>query len=174
MDQKQYGRRKLRFGRSLMSRYIILILAAVLFVPVVLPIISIIYVVVVNNTNPNQAAPYGDVTRISNLWSREAEKLDGASDEEVSTRLKQIHQKYPKSSMYRVNARGETVFILSGEDVSLVKSTSADGVTDTILKWSLNSGRTAETRIPAEWNANNTLQFMKEASYRDPLTVVTY
>lgn len=174
MDQKQSGRRKLRFGRSLMSRYIILILAAVLFVPVVLPIISIIYVVVVNNTNPNQAAPYGDVTRISNLWSREAENLDGASDEEVSTRLKQIHQKYPQSSMYRVNARGETVFILSGEDVSLVESTSADGVTDTILKWSLNSGRTAETRIPAEWNANNTLQFMKEASYRDPLTVVTY
>ncbi|WP_340400266.1 HAMP domain-containing sensor histidine kinase [Paenibacillus sp. FSL H8-0079] len=174
MDQKQYGRRRLRFGRSLMSRYIILILAAVLFVPVVLPIISIIYVVVVNNTNPNQASPYGDVTRISNLWSREAEKLDGASDEEVSTRLKQVHRKYPKSSMYRVNARGETVFILSGEDVSLVKSTSADGVTDTILKWSLNSGRTAETRIPAEWNANNTLQFMKEASYRDPLTVVAY
>ncbi|WP_339168267.1 HAMP domain-containing sensor histidine kinase [Paenibacillus sp. FSL R5-0341] len=174
MDQKQSGRRKLRFGRSLMSRYMILILAAVLFVPVVLPIISIIYVVVVNNTNSNQASPYGDVTRISNLWLREAQKLDGATDGEVSARLKQLHRKYSKASMYRVNARGETVFILGGEDVSLVKSTSADGKSDTILKWSLDSGKTTETRIPAEWNANNTVQFMKEATYRDPLTVVAY
>ncbi|MEK4664281.1 HAMP domain-containing sensor histidine kinase [Priestia sp. FSL H7-0729] len=174
LDFKQSGRRKLRFGRSLMSRYIILILAAVLFVPVVLPIISIIYVVVVNNTNTNQAAPYGDVTRISNLWSREAKNLDGASNEEVKARLEQLHGSYPKSSMYRVNASGETLFIIGGEDVTIQKSTSPDGGTDTTLRWSLDTGQTAETRIPAIWNVNNTIQFMKEASFRDPLTVVAY
>ncbi|MGV2965228.1 HAMP domain-containing sensor histidine kinase [Paenibacillus sp. AGC30] len=176
MDQKQSGGRKLRFGRSLMSRYILLILAAVLFVPVVLPIISVIYIVVVNNTdtNKNRAAPYGDVTRISNLWSREARNLDGASDEEIKARLEQLHGSYPKSSMYRVNVSGETLFILGGEDVTLLKSTSPDGRTDTTLRWSLDSGQTAETHIPSLWNVNNTVQFMKEASFRDPLTVVAY
>ncbi|WP_340015407.1 HAMP domain-containing sensor histidine kinase [Paenibacillus sp. FSL K6-1318] len=176
MDQKQSGRRKLRFGQSLMSRYILLILAAVLFVPVVLPIISVIYIVVVNNTdtNMNRAAPYGDVTRISNLWSREAENLDGASDEEIKARLEQLHGSYPKSSMYRVNSSGETLFIIGGEGVTIQKSTSPDGRTDTTLRWSLDSGQTAETRIPAIWNVNNTIQFMKEASFRDPLTVVAY
>lgn len=159
-----------------MSRYILLILAAVLFVPVVLPIISVIYIVVVNNTdtNKNRAAPYGDVTRISNLWSREARNLDGASDEEIKARLEQLHGSYPKSSMYRVNVSGETLFILGGEDVTLLKSTSPDGRTDTTLRWSLDSGQTAETHIPALWNVNNTVQFMKEASFRDPLTVVAY
>ncbi|PQP83715.1 hypothetical protein C0Q44_03235 [Paenibacillus sp. PCH8] len=174
MGQKQSGQRKLRFGRSLMSRYIILILAAVLFVPVVLPIISVIYIVVVNNTKSNQAAPYGDVTRISNLWSSEAEKLAGASDEKVSTQLKQFHARYPKSSMYHVNASGETVFILGGEEVALSKSASSDGTTATTLKQTLDSGKMVETRIPVRWNANNTVQFMKEASYRDPLTVVAF
>ncbi|MEK4362555.1 HAMP domain-containing sensor histidine kinase [Paenibacillus sp. FSL M8-0212] len=176
MIQKQSGRRKLRFGRSLMSRYILLILAAVLFVPVVLPIISVIYIVVVNNTdtNTNRAAPYGDVTRISNLWSREAKNLDGASDEEIKARLEQLHGSYPKSSMYRVNVKGETLLILGGEDVTLLKSTSPDGRTDTTLRWSLDSGQTTETHIPALWNVNNTVQFMKEASFRDPLTVVAY
>ncbi|UOK64122.1 HAMP domain-containing protein [Paenibacillus sp. OVF10] len=174
MDQKQSGRRKLRFGRSLMSRYILLILAAVLFVPVVLPIISVIYIVVVNNTNTNRDAPYGDVTRISNLWSREAKNLDGASDEEIKARLEQLHGSYPKSSMYRVNVSGETLFILGGEDVTLLKSTSPDGRTDTTLRWSLDSGQTTETHIPSLWNVNNTVQFMKEASFRDPLTVVAY
>ncbi|WP_440115766.1 HAMP domain-containing sensor histidine kinase [Paenibacillus sp. QZ-Y1] len=157
-----------------MSRYILLILAAVLFVPVVLPIISIIYVVVVNNTSPNQTAPYGDVDRISKLWSREALNLDGASEGEISMRLERLHEQYPKSSMYLVNADGKTTFILGGADVTLVKSTSSDGATDTILKWSLDSGKTEETQIPAEWNANNAVQFMKEAFYRDPLTVVAY
>lgn len=176
MDQKQSGQRKLRFGRSLMSRYIILILAAVLFVPVILPIMSIIYIAVVNNTdtNTNRAAPYGDVTRISNLWSLEAENLDGASDKEIKARLELLHSSYPKSSMYRVNVNGETLFILGGEDVTLLNSTSPDGRTDTTLRWSLDSGQTTETYIPALWNANNTVQFMKEASSRDPLTVVAY
>ena len=176
MNKKQSGRRKLRFGRSLMSRYIILILAAVLFVPVVLPIISVIYIVVVNNTdtNMNRAAPYGDVTKISNLWSHEAKNLDGASDEEIKARLEQLHDSYPKSSMYRVNVSGETLFILGGEDVTLLKSTSPDGRTDTTLRWSLDSGQTTETHIPSLWNVNNTVQFMKVASFRDPLTVVAY
>ncbi|KOY17663.1 HAMP domain-containing sensor histidine kinase [Paenibacillus xylanivorans] len=166
------GKRKMRFGRSLMSRYIILILCAVLFVPVVLPIISIIYVVVVNNTNTENTAPYGDATKISNLWIRESEKLNGATSEKINQRMEQLHRKYPKSSMYRVDRNGETVFILAGEDVDVSESTM-DGTTMTTLKWTLEH-QTIETRIPAIWNANTTLEFMKEAYYRDPLTVVSF
>ncbi|MHA7581033.1 HAMP domain-containing sensor histidine kinase [Paenibacillus vandeheii] len=166
------GKRKMRFGRTLMSRYILLILAAVLFVPVILPVTSIIYVVVVNNTNKENTAPYGDSTKISNLWTRESEKLDGATSEKINQRMEQLHRKYPKSSMYRVDQKGETAFILAGEDVDVSEAT-VDGTRMTTLKWTLNHQRT-ETRIPAIWNSNTTLEFMKEASYRDPLTVVAF
>ncbi|WP_413374816.1 histidine kinase dimerization/phospho-acceptor domain-containing protein [Paenibacillus taichungensis] len=166
------GKRKMRFGRTLMSQYILLILAAVLFVPVVLPITSIIYVVVVNNTNKDNTAPYGDSTKISNLWTRESEKLDGATSEKINQRMAQLHRKYPKSSMYRVDQNGETAFILAGEDVDVLEST-VDGTTMTTLRWTLDHPNT-ETRIPSIWNANTTLEFMKEASYRDPLTVVSF
>lgn len=172
MKRSLPGKRKMRFGRTLMSRYILLILAAVLFVPVVLPITSIIYVVVVNNTNKDNTAPYGDSTKISNLWTRESEKLDGATSEKINQRMEQLHRKYPKSSMYRVDQNGETAFILAGEDVD-VSETNVDGTTMTTLKWTLDHPKT-ETRIPSIWNANTSLEFMKEASYRDPLTVVSF
>ncbi|MGC5775372.1 ATP-binding protein [Paenibacillus pabuli] len=172
-DRNSAGKRKLGFGRSLMSRYMLLILAAVLFVPVVLPITSIIYVVVVNNTNTDTEAPYGDSTKISNLWSKESKELDGAAPKEIHKRLKQLHRIYPKSSMYYVNKKGETAYILGGEDVKVTESTQA-GITITTLKWSRNDKNVAVTRIPGLWNANSALEFMKEASYRNPLTVVSF
>ncbi len=172
-EGKKSGKRKLRFGRSLMSRYILLILCAVLFVPVVLPLTSIIYVVVVNNTSEGNEAPYGDVTHISNLWSKESKKLDEATPAQMDKRMEQLHAQYPKSSMYRVNENGETSFILAGEDVEVLES-PANGQTRASIKWTLNYQGKDETRIPEVWDVSYTLQFMKEAVYRDPLTVVSF
>lgn len=172
-EGKKNEKRKLRFGRSLMSRYIILILCAVLFVPVVLPITSVIYVVVVNNVSKGNAAPYGDVTHISNLWSNESKKLDQATPAKIDDRMKQLHAQYPKSSVYRVDENGKTAFILGGEGVEVVE-TPANGSTLTTLNWPLNDQKKVETRIPAVWDASYTMEFMKEAVYRDPLTVVSF
>ncbi|WP_413037094.1 ATP-binding protein [Paenibacillus xylanilyticus] len=157
-----------------MSRYMILILCAVLFVPVVLPITSIVYVVIVNNMGKSSnTAPYGDVNHISNLWSKESMKLDEAAPAQIDKRMKQLQAKYPKSSMYRVNEKGETAFIIGGEGVEVSES-PANGTTMTTLKWTLNNQKKEETRIPAVWDVAKTLQFMKEANYRDPLTVVSF
>lgn len=172
-EVKKNEKRKLRFGRSLMSRYILLILCAVLFVPVVLPITSVIYVVVVNNVSKSNAAPYGDVTHISNLWSNESKKLGQAAPAKIDDRLKQLHAKYPKSSVYRVDENGKTAFILGGEGVEVIE-TPVNGSTLTTLKWPLDDQKKVETRIPAVWDASYTLAFMKEAVYRDPLTVVSF
>lgn len=170
---KKNEQRKLRFGRSLMSRYMLLILCAVLFVPVVLPITSFIYVLVVNNVSKSSAAPYGDVTHISNLWSNESKKLGQAAPAKIDDRIKQLHAKYPKSSVYRVDENGKTAFILGGEGVEVVE-TPANGSTLTTLKWPLSDQNKVETRIPAVWDASYTMAFMKEAVYRDPLTVVSF
>ncbi|PAF29309.1 HAMP domain-containing sensor histidine kinase [Paenibacillus sp. 7516] len=170
---KKNEKRKLRFGRSLMSRYMLLILCAVLFVPVVLPITSVIYVVVVNNVSKSNAAPYGDVTHISNLWSNESKKLGQAAPAKIDDRMKQLHAKYPKSSVYRVDENGKTAFILGGEGVEVIE-TPVNGSTLTTLKWPLDDQKKVETRIPAVWDASYTLAFMKEAVYRDPLTVVSF
>ncbi|MGG4131790.1 HAMP domain-containing sensor histidine kinase [Paenibacillus illinoisensis] len=168
------GKRKFRFGQSLMSRYMILILCAVLFVPVVLPITSIVYVVIVNNMGKSSnTAPYGDVTHISNLWSNESKKLGQATPAMIDNRMKQLHARYPKSSVYRVDENGKTAFILGGEGVEVVE-TPANGSTLTTLKWPLDDQKKVETRIPAVWDASYTLAFMKEAVYRDPLTVVSF
>lgn len=172
-EGKKNEKRKLRFGRSLMSRYILLILCAVLFVPVVLPITSVIYVVVVNNVSKSSAAPYGDVTHISNLWSNESKKLGQATPAKIDDRMKQLHAKYPKSSVYRVDENGKTAFILGGEGVEVIE-TPVNGSTLTTLKWPLDDQKKVETRIPAVWDASYTLAFMKEAVYRDPLTVVSF
>ena len=77
------------------------------------------------------------------------------------------------------------MLVLGGEEAEVLKSkpsntsttpkgTSEASNTDVVLKWSLSTGKTEETRIPALWTPNDTVQYMKEAFYRDPLTVVSF
>ncbi|PYE47378.1 HAMP domain-containing histidine kinase [Paenibacillus barcinonensis] len=165
------NRPKMKFGRSLMSRYILLILAAVLFVPVIVPLTFIGYVVFTNNAISSEAAPYGDATEMTNMWLRESKKLNGASDQAIDTQMREIQKKYPRSAMYHVNAEGRTLLVLAGEEAK-VKYNSAPS--DTTIQWTVKSGEIKETRIPAVWTANYAIQFMKKALYRDPLTVVSY
>ncbi|WP_434748272.1 ATP-binding protein [Paenibacillus amylolyticus] len=178
-------RPKIKFGRSLMSRYMLLILAAVLFVPVVVPLVATVFIVIINNAAPVEEAPYGNSERITNLWTSESKKLGGASDQIIDQRMKELQGNYPKSAMYRVDAAGRTKLVLGGEEAAVLKSKSlnpsdtSEGEpgslnTDFILKWSLATGEKVETRIPATWTANDTIEFMKKALYRDPLTVVAY
>ncbi|SCY56939.1 Signal transduction histidine kinase [Paenibacillus polysaccharolyticus] len=178
-------RPKIKFGRSLMSRYMLLILAAFLFVPVVVPMVATVFIVVINNVSSSEEAPYGNADQITELWAIESKKLDGASDQIIDKRMKELQEKYPKSAMYRVDAAGRTKLVLGGEEAEVLKSKSlhpsvtAEGEpasldSDVILKWSLATGKKSETRIPAIWTPNDTVQFMKEALYRDPLTVVSF
>ncbi len=175
-------RPKMKFGRSLMTRYMLLILAAVLFVPVVVPLVASVFIVVISNTSDSIDAPYGNADNITNLWVSESKKLDGASDQNINTRMKQLQEKYPRSAMYRVNAEGRTVLILGGEEARVLKSKPSDtsqvmpgtSDTDVTLQWPSVIGKEEETLIPAAWTANYAIQFMKKAPYRDPLTVVAY
>lgn len=182
---EQPVRQKLKFGRSLMSRYMLLILAAVLFVPVVVPLVATVFVVIISNAKPVEDAPYGDSQLITDMWTIESKKLDGASGQTIDSRMKQLQKSYPKSAMYRVDASGKTALVLGGTEaeVSKQKSLNTSGTSkgmseasnsDVILKWELVTGRSEETRIPAVWTANFTVQFMKKALNRDPLTVVAY
>ncbi|WP_293201394.1 HAMP domain-containing sensor histidine kinase [Paenibacillus sp.] len=180
MDQPV--RQKMKFRQSLMSRYMLLILAGVLFVPVVVPLVGMTFVIIITNTNPSKEAPYGDAKRITDMWINESKNLDGATDQNIHMRMKQLQERYPESAMYRVDAAGKTVFVLGGEEAELLKEKSSENAqdrsdsseTDVILKWPTASGKSEETRIPAIWTANDMVQFMKEASYRDPLTVISY
>ncbi|WP_339275788.1 HAMP domain-containing sensor histidine kinase [Paenibacillus sp. FSL W8-0426] len=166
--------RKLRWTRSLMSRYILLILCAVLFVPVVLPIISVTYVVIANYTNHHvDQTPYGDATGFGKMWIGEGRRLDGVPPKEVDARLRKLHDDYPESSIYRVNGKGETELILPGTGVEVAATKNA-AKAETRLKWMLGEQRTEVTLIPAVWEASDMLQFMKDASYRDPLTAVAF
>ncbi|MGO4530007.1 ATP-binding protein [Paenibacillus sp. 2TAF8] len=168
-----------------MSRYMLLILAAVLFVPVVVPVVATVFVVIINHVNPVEDAPYGDSDQITSLWAIESKKLDGSSDSIINARMKELQKKYPKSAMYRVDATGRTTMVLGGEGTKVLKSRSSKPLdmtsgkpeapsTDVVLKWPLPTGKTEETRIPAVWTANYTVEFMKKANFRDPLTIVAF
>ncbi|MGQ8873791.1 ATP-binding protein [Paenibacillus sp. TSA_86.1] len=182
--KEQPIRPKIKFGRSLMSRYMLLILAAFLFVPVVVPLVATVFIVIINNATPIEEAPYGDADRITSLWISESKKLGGASDQMIEKRMKELQENFPKSAMYRVDAAGRTKLMLGGKEAEVLKPKSlnpADNVelhetsnTDVILKWVMVTGKTEETRVPATWTANYTIEFMKKALYRDPLTVVAY
>lgn len=182
---EQRIRPKIKFGRSLMSRYMLLILAAVLFVPVVVPLVATVFIVIINNVSSSEEAPYGNADQITALWTNESKKLDGASDAIIKARMTEMQKKYPKSAMYRVDATGRTTIVLGGEEAEVLKlqspkpSDTPSGKpevpnTAVLLKWSLPTGNTEETRIPAVWTANQTVEFMKKANYRNPLTVIAY
>ncbi|MEH7238803.1 sensor histidine kinase [Bacillus sp. JJ1562] len=88
--------------QSLMTRYLILILFALVLIPL---IPAIYYSPLLFNKelyNPEE---------IEEIWKREAAELDGHEEEVIHHRLQSIKKKYPKAEVFWINGRGESRFI---------------------------------------------------------------
>jgi len=88
--------------QSLMTRYLFLILFAL----VLFPLIPAIYYspLLFNKV-------LYDPEEIEDIWKREAAELDGQEGEVIQHRLQSIKNKYPKAEVFWINGSGESRFI---------------------------------------------------------------
>lgn len=146
MKWRNKGRKKGRFRNSLTSRYLLLIMIAMIFMPMMFPLASIFFWFVndaVLNNVPAPPSKYDNGTVLEKMWHQEAAKLDGQSPEQINKGLREIRKEYPETSMFWVDA-------------------------DNRVQLELPGGQ----KIPEQWNAEYTVQFMKRSVDGDPFTTV--
>ncbi|MEK3888572.1 cache domain-containing sensor histidine kinase [Bacillus sp. FSL K6-3431] len=97
-----------KFRHSLVARYLLLILAALLFIPIAIPTFTIVWY---SFEKDSETASINGVS-LEKIWHREAEGLTNASPEEIKKRLDQIKKIYPESSLFWVNPVGNMEFSL--------------------------------------------------------------
>lgn len=154
-------RRKERFSKlrsSLLSRYLLIIIAALLFLPVVLPLTIIAYDLFNRmdvEEQPKDAALYSNIKALEKLWHNEALLLQGASPEVINQRLHELSGKYSKATLFWVDGQGMT-------RLTLEPAESVQGV------------QRVEGSLPVHWTATEAIAFMKQSMKREPLTIVAF
>ncbi|MEC0368358.1 sensor histidine kinase [Paenibacillus chibensis] len=100
-----------RFRGSLLSRYLLIIVIALLFIPVVFPASLIGYQVVqsmvVDNMFPEPEAkndPYTTM-HLEKMWHQEAKRLKGNTPEMIDARIGELQASYSKVDMFWVDAK---------------------------------------------------------------------
>ena len=154
------GRARIRKQRtsSLLSGYLLIIVSALLFIPVVLPLSFVAYNLVnvaTNGAPPVQTSLYSSVGELETMWHEEALRLENASKEAIDERLHELSLKYTKASMFWVDEQGMTQLIFTPEEQEHVKVNNDSGV-------------------PEHWTATEAISFMKESTKRDPLAIVAF
>ncbi|MBP3040981.1 HAMP domain-containing histidine kinase [Bacillaceae bacterium Marseille-Q3522] len=136
----------MKFRRSLLAKYLLIILVALTLIPMSFPIISLFLLIPGVGTDENQGI-YNNGTDLEKMWHQEAKDLQGASDDTVSQKLRELHEKYKESNIFWVDEEGTTRLKIP-ENIT----------------------------IPQQWSASYTVDFMKNnRGYEvDPYTVVAH
>lgn len=139
--------RRIGFRRSLLTRYLLIILMALMFIPIVVPGSVVTAWMVENLTNlsgGNQSKlPYGTSDQITYQWHQEAKWMSKSTPEAITKRLTELKKKYKDASLFWVDHAGFTRLQLP-----------------------------QQSNLPAKWTSERIIQFMKESHYSDPFTVV--
>ncbi|WP_340006377.1 HAMP domain-containing sensor histidine kinase [Paenibacillus sp. FSL K6-0276] len=141
---------------SLLSGYLLIIVSALLFIPVVLPLSFAVYNMVNEATKgapPVDTSLYSNIAALENMWHKEALHLENASTEAINERLHELSRKYTETTMFWVDGQGMTQLILTPDE----------GDPDKIY-----SG------VPDQWTAAEAIYFMKESTKLDPLAIVAF
>ncbi|ANS77319.1 histidine kinase [Paenibacillus yonginensis] len=109
--------RVIRFRQSLLSRYLLILLVAVAFVPIFLPASFLGSWLVSRMIFPEPAVSpevklYQSSYDLTQMWHKEALQLKTATEDQILQRLKQLKQKYPAASLFRVDHEGRTTLQL--------------------------------------------------------------
>lgn len=144
----KWRKTKGRFRNSLTSRYLLLIMAAMMFLPIVMPLASLFYWLV-NETFARTVyvptAKYTSGEALKKMWHREAAELGGTSEEQIYKKLGELRKEYPEISMFWVDEQNNVRLALPEQD-----------------------------DIPDSWSAEYAVQFMKTSVDHDPFTVVAF
>ncbi|TNJ64854.1 HAMP domain-containing histidine kinase [Paenibacillus hemerocallicola] len=144
-------RRGYKFKQSLLSRYLLLLLTALLFIPIAIPA-SMTASWLVNrllSAQKDHGEPlrYGTGLDIEWAWHGEAELLGGATDEQLDAKLHELKNRYPDASLFRVDGSGRTRLQLPVQE-----------------------------NMPTIWTADYAIAFMKARTIEksEPFTVVAF
>lgn len=137
-----------RFRSSLLFRYLLIIVAAMVLLPIVLPITVLTYDILTeweaNLKSKNSYYPSSTLT--INSWHHEAIALKGATAEQISAHLRKIQRDaFPDSQIFWVDATGKTRLELP-----------------------------LQPDVPKQWDAAQAIAFMKQVSFKGPLTIVAF
>lgn len=137
----------MNWRKSLQFKYLSIILAAVLFIPVSFAMAStLVYIPGVFMQVEKEAQhPYDGYNELTEMWHEEALKLEGADDQEITAKLEALHEKYRGSELFWVDKEGKTRDRFSYKD-----------------------------ELPQIWTASYTISFMKNSFDADPFTVVAF
>ncbi|WP_106769127.1 sensor histidine kinase [Paenibacillus faecalis] len=144
--RKKSKREKGRFRNSLTSRYLLIILIAMIFMPIIFPLGTIFYWIVQGAMfNMEKVTPgkYTNGTLLETMWHEQAAKLDGQSPQQINEQLRGIWNEYPETSIFWVDASSQTRLKIPDDQ-----------------------------KIPEHWSADYTAQFMKNSLNADPFTTV--
>lgn len=150
--------RLFKLRSSLLSRYLLIIIAALLFIPVVIPLTFIVYGLFNGLTvedPPKEYAKYSDVSVLESMWHKEAAGLLGQPPQAVDARLQELSDAYPLATLFWVDSQGNTMLRLVPEGRD-------------------SSGSAGSGEIPAVWSAAEAIDFMKKSTVLDPLAIVAF
>lgn len=148
-EARKVKRRRGLFARqTLLARYMIIVLSAFLFIPIIIPLASILYMATGAFVGEDRGAAmkYGNASEVEAALYAEARKLHGADEDEVDAKLRELKSKYPDAALFWVDEEGRTKLHLAEEG----------------------------SRIPDLWTTEEAIRFMKTSVGGDPFTVVAF
>lgn len=135
----------MKFNLSLQTKYLFLIIGALLAVPFFLTVVSMAIFLPFFYTDPETYNHFYNSEELENMWHREASELAGAGLEEINQVLNQLKGEYKEAGMFWVDEEGH-----------LQEAISPIG------------------EIPTNWTAHDSISFMKKSYDADPFTVVAF
>ncbi|WP_456276227.1 HAMP domain-containing sensor histidine kinase [Bacillus sp. AK128] len=135
----------MKLNLSLQTKYLFLIIGALLAVPFFLTVVSMAVFLPFFYTNPETYNHFYNSEELEDMWHHEASELAGAGIEEINHVLQQLKSEYKEAGMFWVNEQG-----LLQEALSPIGD------------------------ISKNWTAQDSISFMKRSYDADPFTVVAF
>ncbi|MBU5670596.1 HAMP domain-containing histidine kinase [Paenibacillus sp. MSJ-6] len=140
-----------RFRNSLLSRFVLIVVIAMVLLPIVLPLTFVASLAISSllfHSTPKESAEtklpnYGSGIKIERMWHEEALALHGKSSSDKDQVLQRVHDKYPEATLFWVDSDGKT---------------------------QLKLPETSE--VPDYWSTEKVVAYMKQAYDSDPFTTV--
>lgn len=130
---------------SLQTKYLLLIVGAILAIPFFLTILSMVVFLPFIYVAEDEYGQVYQANKLENMWHEEAKQLEGKGEEEINQTLLHVKDQYKEAGLFWVNK---------------------DGVTQDLI--------TPFGTIPQKWSAADSISFMKKSFGGDPFTVVAF
>ncbi|WP_058300852.1 sensor histidine kinase [Gorillibacterium timonense] len=134
-----------KWYKSLLMRYMMILLTAIMLWPLLIPLSSLLYSLPFVSGQDEPTSPYQSRTYMTERWHREATALKDAKASQISSKLLDLKNEFPEASMFWVDGNGTSRLELP-----------------------------FQSSIPDHWTASDTVAFMKKSFDADPFTVVAF